>query len=59
MSPGVTCIKCLGRIDSGALDMKRRLAKRLKKPYEPPRLCSECWLLALHAFCHRVEEDEG
>lgn len=47
MSDGVTCIRCLGRIDAAIMDSKRRISTRLGKPYSPPKVCSECLFLAL------------
>ena len=57
--PGVRCGKCLGRIDQGAIDMKRKLHDKLHPadPFVPPKLCSECWMGALLSLC--AEEDEG
>jgi len=61
MSDGVTCRDCHGRIDEGAFEMKRKLHARLHakdgKPWTPPKLCSECWLLALHRLCF-ADDDE-
>ena len=56
--PGVRCGKCLGRVDQGSIDMKRRLHERLHpgQPFEHPRLCSECWLGAIMNLCN--EDDD-
>lgn len=44
MSAGVTCAKCGARIDEHAFETKRRLHAKLypDKPFEPPKICSEC-----------------
>lgn len=57
--PGVRCGKCLGRIDQGSVDMKRRLHDRLRpgQPFVPPLLCSECWMGALLELCAESEKD--
>jgi hypothetical protein len=51
--PGVRCGECLGRIDAGADEMKRKLHDRLHpgEMYVPPSLCSECWYAALLMLC--------
>jgi hypothetical protein len=55
--PGVRCGKCLGRIDSGANEMKRKLHARLRptESYVPPSLCSECWHGAVLALCEETD----
>jgi len=55
--PGIKCGRCLGRIDSLAIDTKRRLHDRLHpgEPFEMPVSCSECWFGAILKFC----DDEG
>jgi hypothetical protein len=59
--PGVRCGKCLGRIDDGAIEMKRKLHDRLRptEPFVMPRLCSECWFGAVLSLCAEDDDDVG
>jgi hypothetical protein len=65
MAAGITCIKCLGRIDEKAFELKRRLHKTAAKldaeegkpirPFTPPKICSECFTSVLLNFS--IEDD--
>ena len=46
---GVTCAKCLGRITPENLATSRKIQEKLRpgEPFRPPRVCSECVLLAI------------
>lgn len=58
--PGVRCGKCLGRIDAGSVEMKRKLHDKLRpgQPFVPPSLCSECWLGAILTLCADADDGE-
>lgn len=64
--PGVRCGSCLGRIDLGAIVLKRKIHAKLiasghrpaDEAFVPPSLCSECWLAALLELCKDETEKE-
>lgn len=61
---GVTCRRCLGRIDEEAHRNKRKIHDQLQggkytgKPYEPPHLCSECWWIRIVQLVHEDDEEK-
>ena len=48
-APGVTCAKCLGRITPENFATSRKIREKLRpgEPFRPPRVCSDCILLAI------------
>lgn len=55
--PGITCRKCLGRIDELAFEWKRKLHAKSAKPYTPPALCSDCAAQALLTLAYQGDDE--
>lgn len=53
---GITCARCVGRIDDGAIKFKKKLHEKTGTPYTPPKICTDCLLDSMHTFISGPEE---